>query len=235
LTGQGNTEGRFQLLTSIREFSVHRIILNMLGSLLNFLSNSFLVLLFLLFILIGRNQLIQKVQLAFESETAIRIASMLKNINQQIQRYLIAKSLISLGTGFLFYAVLRIFNVEFAIIWGLLAFLLNFIPNIGSVIATILPLPIIYIQFGHFAPVFWVGLLLTGIQAVIGNFLDPRIVGKSLHLSPLLVLFSLIFWGWLWGFIGMFLAVPIAVVIKIIFENTQSLKFMSVLMDHSTR
>jgi predicted PurR-regulated permease PerM len=125
--------------------------------------------------------------------------------------------------------------VEFAIIWGLLAFLLNFIPNIGSVIATILPLPIVYIQFGHFSTVFWVALFLIGIQAVIGNFLDPRIVGKSLHLSPLVVLFSLMFWGWLWGFIGMFLAVPISVIIKIIFENSQSLKFLSVLMDHSPR
>jgi predicted PurR-regulated permease PerM len=160
---------------------------------------------------------------------------MLKNINSQIQRYLIAKGLISLATGLLFYIVLQAFNVEFALIWSLSAFLLNFIPNIGSVIATILPLPIVYIQFGHFSTVFWVALFLVVIQVIIGNFIDPRIVGKSLHLSPLVVLFSLMFWGWLWGFIGMFLAVPIAVIIKIIFENSRSLKFLSILMDYSPR
>ncbi|RQW05358.1 MAG: AI-2E family transporter [Calditrichaeota bacterium] len=234
LNGEGEFSGGFQLLTSIRELSLHRVILNTLGSLLNFMSNSILVLLFLLFIMIGRNQLARKVQVAFEAQMAMRIAGMLKNINKQIQRYLIAKSFTSLATGLLFYITLRLFDLEFAIIWGLLAFLLNFIPNIGSVIATILPLLIAFIQFDNIAIVFWMALILSSIQMVIGNFLDPRIVGRSLNLSPLVVLFSLMFWGWLWGVIGMFLAVPISVILKIILENVKSLRFMSVLMSHSS-
>ncbi len=234
LSGRWKSGEGFQLLDSIRDLSLHRLILNTLGSVLNFVSNSLLVLLFLLFILIGRNQLIRKVQVAFEAETAMRIAGMLKNMNRQIQRYLIAKGSTSLATGLLFFIILSLFGVEFAIIWGLLTFLLNFIPNIGSVIATILPLLIAFIQFGSLGTLFWLALLLSGVQMIIGNFIDPRVVGRSVNLSPLVVLCSLMFWGWLWGFIGMFLAVPISVIIKIVFENTRSLKFMSILMSHSS-
>ncbi|MFZ0390139.1 MAG: AI-2E family transporter, partial [Calditrichia bacterium] len=180
-----------------------------------------------------RNQLMIKVQLAFPTQTATRIAAVLKNINRQIQKYLITKTLISLTTGILFGVALTLFDVEFALIWGLLAFLLNFIPNIGSIIATVLPLSIAFIQDTNFGHLFWIALVLIGIQIVVGNLLDPRIVGRSLNLSPLVVLFSLMFWGWIWGIVGMFLAVPISVIIKIIFENIESLRFISVLM--STR
>ena len=225
---------KFQLLASIRELSLHRIILQTLGSMLTFVSNSLLVLLFLLFILAGRNQLVAKVRVAFADDTAGRIAEMLKNVNHQIQRYLITKGFISLGTGIIFGVVLALFGVEFAIIWGLLAFLLNFIPNIGSVIATILPLLIAFIQFESFTPLIWLVIILVSVQFVVGNLIDPRVVGHSLNLSPLVVLFSLMIWGWLWGIIGMFLAVPIAVIIKIIFENSRSLHFLNVLMSQSS-
>ena len=227
---QVKTQGTLKWLSSLQNFSLHEVILNTLGSILNFMSNTFLVLLFLLFILIGRNQLVIKTQLAFPPETALRISTILKNINSQIQKYLIAKSFISLATGILFLIVLLLFHIPFAIIWGILAFLLNFIPNIGSVIATLLPLTIALIQVPSWSKLFWLALILVTIQMVVGNFIDPRIMGRSLNLSPLVVLFSLMFWGWLWGIIGMFLAVPIAVIIKIIFENIEPLRFISVLM-----
>jgi AI-2 transport protein TqsA len=223
-------EGSLKWLNSIRELSLHRIVLSTLGSLVNFMSNTFLVLLFLLFILIGRNNLGPKIKSAFEPEISEKISQMIININSQIQKYLIAKTFISLFTAILFYIVLTLFNVQFAIIWGILTFLLNFIPNIGSVIATLLPLSIAFIQFESYGSIVWLAILLVLIQLSVGNFMDPRIVGRSLNLSPLMVLFSLIFWGWLWGIIGMFLAVPISVIIKIIFENIESLRFISVMM-----
>lgn len=221
---------KIKWLDSIRSLSLQRIVLNTLGSMLNFMSNTLLVLLFLLFIFIGRNQVALKINIAFEYDTANRIAGILKNINKQIQKYLIAKGLISLATGLLYFVILLIFDVKFAIIWAILAFLLNFIPNIGSIIATLLPLTIAFIQFESVASVLWLLLLLVGVQFVMGNLIDPKVVGQSLNLSPLVVLFSLMFWGWLWGIIGMFLAVPISVVIKIIFENIDSLRFISVMM-----
>ncbi len=218
------------LLTTVQNLSLSKIIVAVMGSVLNFASNTVLVLLFLLFILVGRNQLVRKVHIAFAPEVAEKITAMLTNVNAQIQRYLIAKSVISLATGLLATGVLVLFRIEFAIIWGILTLLLNFVPTVGSIIATALPVGMALLQYGRLVPGVWVLLALVGIQIVMGNILDPRIVGRSVNLSPLVVLFSLIFWGWLWGIIGMFLAVPIAVIIKIILENTESLRFLSVLM-----
>ncbi len=223
-------QGSLEWLNSLKDLSLHRIVLNTLGSIVNFMSNTFLVLLFLLFILMGRNSLYLKLKRAFEPDTSERLGEILKNINKQIQKYLIAKTLISLATGILFFIVLSIFQVPFAIIWGILTFLLNFIPNLGSIIATFLPITIAFIQFEKITTILWLALCLVVIQIGIGNLVDPKVVGKSLNLSPLVVLFSLMFWGWLWGVIGMFLAVPISVIIKIVFENIDSLRFISVMM-----
>jgi AI-2 transport protein TqsA len=227
---QTSTGDKLRWLDSIQHLSLNQILLNTLGSILNFMSNTVLVLLFLLFIFIGRNQVVKKIGIAFNPETSERLTKILKNINKQIQNYLIAKGLISLATGLLYFIILYFFGVEFAIIWGLLAFLLNFIPNIGSVIATVLPLSIALIQFDSLTTLLWLTLLLVGVQVILGNIIDPRLVGHSVNLSPLVVLFSLMFWGWLWGIVGMFLSIPISVVIKIFFENVDSLRFISIMM-----
>lgn len=224
---------RLSLLHDIQNFSISGLILRTMGSLLNFLSNTFLVMLFLLFILMGRNQLSCKMSEAFDAEFSVKITSIVDKINREIRRYLLAKTLISLVTGLLFTIALYSFGVEFALIWGILAFLLNFIPSIGSVVATFLPLSIAFIQFDNYLTFTFLAIILILIQVVIGNIIDPRLMGKQLNLSPLVVLFSLIFWGWLWGIIGMFLAVPITVMVKIIFANIDSLRFLSVCMSKS--
>jgi len=222
---------RFGIMDDIRNLSVSGIILKTLGSILNFLSNTALVMLFLLFILIGRKQLTHKIEFAFKPGVSTKIATIITNINQEIQKYLVAKTFISFLTGLLSTIVLILFDVQFALVWGMLTFLLNFIPSIGSFIATVLPLSVAFFQYNdNLIMLLWIALILIAIQFTIGNLIDPRVVGRSLNLSPLVVLFSLIFWGWLWGIIGMFLAVPIAVIGKIIFENIDSLRFLSVLM-----
>ncbi|MCB0306794.1 MAG: AI-2E family transporter [Calditrichaeota bacterium] len=221
---------RFQMLTGLDKLSVTELITNTLSSITKFLSNTVLVLLFLLFILMGRNQLIKKIELAFDDSMSEKLVGIATNINQQIQKYIIAKTLISLATAFLVTVVLYSFGVKFALIWGIMTFLLNFIPSIGSVIATLLPATITVIQFENYLTIFLVVILLVVIQFVMGNLIDPKVVGGSVNLSPLVILFSLIFWGWLWGIVGMFLAVPLSVLVKIVFENIQSLRFISVLM-----
>ena len=231
VTGDIQEGDRFGILADIKNLSVSNIIIKTLGSLMNFLSNTALVMLFLLFILIGRKQLTHKIQFAFDQDLSSRISTIITNINKEIQKYLVAKTLISFLTGVLVTIVLFLFNVEFALVWGMLTFLLNFIPTIGSFVAVLLPLGVAFFQYGdHLITLLWIALILIAIQFTVGNLVDPRVVGRSLNLSPLVVLFSLIFWGWLWGIIGMFLAVPLAVIAKIIFENIDSLRFLSVLM-----
>ncbi len=204
--------------------------LSSLGSFLKFLSNLFLVLLFLVFILAGRGRLKEKIQKSFSKKDSSRINEVIYNIDRQVYKYLSVKTLISLITGAFAGLILYLFGVNYAIIWGFFTFILNYIPNIGSVIATIFPVLMAIIQFESIWPAIWILLILITVQMVFGNVVEPRILGMRLGLSPLIVILSLIFWGWLWGIVGMILAVPITATVKIICENVPPLRIVSELI-----
>jgi len=213
-----------------KDISIRDTVSSILSSISEILSDFFIVILYLIFLLIGRHGLISKFDLAFNSETSQRMKAIVNKINHGINKYILTKTLISLLTGGLVTLTLWIFNVEFAFIWGLLTFLLNFIPNIGSIIATIFPITFALVQFDNFMIVIWIAIILLVIQIVIGNVVEPKVLGKTMGISPVVVLFSLIFWGYVWGILGMVLAVPIAVLIKIILENISGLRPLSILM-----
>jgi len=212
------------------DLSLTSFLTSTVGSFISFLINLFLVLLFTIYLVLGKEHLMSKVGKAFPAEKADKTYQIFKNINTGVQRYLVAKTLISLGTGILAAVILLIFDVDFAILWGLLTFLLNFIPNIGSAIATIPPIFVAFFQYGSIFPALWIAILLLATQMTMGNFVEPRVMGKSLNLNPLVVIISLIFWGFIWGPVGMVLAVPISSTIQIICSNIDSLKPVSVLM-----
>lgn len=203
------------------------------GSFLNFLSNAFLVILFMLFILAGSGELGAKIKRAFPAETSQRIIGVTENISQQVRQYLAAKTLVSALTGFLLFLVLWILGVDFPIFWGFLAFLFNFVPNIGSFAAVVLPFGVSLLQFPTLTIPLVALILMFVVQTVVGNVVDPRLMAFSLNLSPLLVLVSLIFWGWLWGIVGMILAVPLTATIKIFFSNLEPLRPVAILMGGS--
>lgn len=204
--------------------------LSSLGPFFSFMSNLFLIFIFLVFILAGRGRTRIKIKNSFDSSRASIIIDVIQNIDRQIQRYLAIKTVVSLITGILATIVLMIFGVDFAIVFGFFTFLLNYIPTVGSVIATLLPLIIAVFQFDTLWTAFWIFLLLGSIQMTIGSFIEPKLMGKGLGLSPLVVLFFLFFWGWLWGIPGMILAVPMAAIIKIVCSNIPSLSFVGELM-----
>ncbi|MFQ6109622.1 MAG: AI-2E family transporter [Candidatus Aminicenantales bacterium] len=206
------------------------ILLSAIGPFFSFLSNLFLIFVFLVFILAGRGKTKEKIRSSFSTSRSVKIIDVIHKIDSQIQKYLAIKTVVSLFTGAMATVVLIIFGVDFAIVFGFLTFLLNYIPTIGSIIATALPLTIAAFQFQTLWPAFWILIILSGIQITIGNFIEPRLMGKGLGLSPLVVLFSLFFWGWLWGIPGMILAVPIAAIIKIVCSNISSLAFVAALM-----
>jgi predicted PurR-regulated permease PerM len=160
----------------------------------------------------------------------MQISSILGNIDDQVRQYLMTKTLISGATGVLTSLVLWILGVDFALLWGFLAFLLNFIPNIGSVISTLLPFSLSLLQFESLTIPVLVLALLGTIQVSMGNVVEPKVMSFSLNLSALVILISLIFWGWLWGIWGMILAVPFTATLKIVFENIEPLRPISVLM-----
>ncbi len=219
-----------RLAAILENLSLSTLVTNLVQAVGGFLSKAVLILMILLFMLVSRNQLLRKLPVAFSPEVSEKISSVVANINQQIQQYIVMKTFISLLTAGIVMVVMLLFGLEFVVIWGLLTFLLNFIPTVGSAVAVILPLSLALIQFESLPKVAWLGVCLFATQFVVGQVLDPRLIGKRINLSPLVLLFALIFWGWMWGIIGMLLAVPLTVVLKIVLGNVAELRFLSVLM-----
>ncbi len=204
--------------------------LSSLGSFVTFAGHALLVFIFMIFILVGQPHLPTRIHAAFDPEQAQRICEILEHITQDLQTYFSAKALISLVTGILVNLTLIFFAIDFAMLWGVLAFMLNFIPTAGSTLAAIPPIIIALLKFDSFIPAIWIAASLTFINVLLGGLIEPRLMGQRLNLSPVLVILSLLFWGWLWGIMGMALAVPIMATIKIVCENIPALRFVSVLI-----
>lgn len=201
-----------------------------LGAILGVLSSGFMVLLFMIFILAGSGQLSRKIEGAFEDEHARSMASIIAAIDEKVRQYLVTKTLVSAGTGALSALILWIIGVDFPLLWGFITFLFNYIPNFGSLLSTVFPVILALVQFDSPTPALVALVLLVVMQNLMGNILEPRLMAFSLNLSPVLVLVSLIFWGWLWGVVGMILAVPIMSMIKIVFEHIDALRPVAALM-----
>ena len=195
-----------------------------------FLGNVALVLLFMLFMLAGTGELNTKVKRAYPSDVAKTITTAFSNIGMQVRRYLLIRILLSGITGILSLLVLWILGVKFPFFWGLLTFLLVFIPTLGSILAVGLPFIFTLLQFDEFTRPLLALSLLSTIHMIMGNVVQPKLMAKSLNLSPLLIIVALIFWGIMWGPWGMILAIPLTTTIKIIFENIEPLQPVAVLM-----
>ena len=199
---------------------------------ISLISNLFLIIVFLIFILLGSPASSEKLKRAFSPTTADRVQQIVNAISKQIGRYLLTTVIISALTGIAVWLALVIINVDFAVNWGVLAFVLNFIPYVGSLIASIPPILVAIVQFyPDIRPAVTTSLALLAIQTSIGNLLAPKVVGDALNINPIVVLLSLLFWGWLWGGVGAVLAVPIVVVIKITCENVPILRPIAILME----
>ncbi len=189
-----------------------------------------MVIIYLIFLLLGKPYFNAKLRAAYNEKQAARIANVLGAISTQIGVYLSLQVLISAVTGVFVWLGLTWIGVDFAVTWGVLAFFLNFIPTVGSIVASIPPLLITFVQFESLWPLLGVGALLLTIQMSIGNFVAPKVLGERLNLSPVVVLLSLVFWGWLLGIVGALLSVPIASSIKIVCENFAPLRPISIMM-----
>jgi len=207
------------------------LIMSALGPFVSFVSDLLLVFLFMIFILAGRGRMEKKIAQAFSEDQAKTVIHAVRRIDKQVQRYFAVHSLVCLVTGALTSLILALFGVPFAIVFGVLAFLLNFIPTLGSVIATGLPVLLSVFYFSTLGPAIGILVLLMTVNFILGNAVEPRFLGKGLGLSPLLVLFSLFFGNWMWGIPGMILAVPILAVLKIVLDNIPSLRFLAAMMD----
>ena len=195
----------------------------------SFLYNGILVVVFLVFMLLSKPLGRKKLHAAFPDRSST-VSVLLDTISRQIGAYLGSLFVISLFTGFCVWGALAWMGVDFAFTWGLMAFVLNFIPTLGSVVASVPPVLIAFIQFGDLSHPLSVAAVLAVIQLTIGNFLAPKIYGDRLDLSPVTLLLFLLFWGWLWGIPGTLLSVPLAATIQITLSHIPPFAPLAVLM-----
>ena len=202
-----------------------------LGSLSSLLGDSFLILLYVLFLLIEESIFPEKLNALYNSQQRYdKTQSLFQKMDKNISRYLSLKTFVSFLTGLLSYFAFLIFGLDGAIFWALLIFVLNYIPTIGSLIATIFPSAFAILQFAEIAPFFYILVVVGIIQVVIGNIVEPKLMGNSLNISSLVVLLSLTIWGAIWGIAGMILSVPITVMMIIVFEEIPSLRPIAVML-----
>ena len=181
------------------------------------LGNTFIVLLTTAFMLLEASHLRRRIPLALRlGPEQVQGA---EQALSAVHHYLLIKAVVSLATGLAIWLWLLLLGVEFPVLWGLLAFMLNFIPNFGSLLAAVPPALLALVRSGP-ADMLAVAVGFAVVNIVLGSILEPRIMGRRLGLSPLAVLLSLIFWGWVWGSVGLLLAVPLTMVVKIVLEHS---------------
>lgn len=194
-------------------------------------ADAFLVILYVAFLIIEEAALPAKLKAMFPStEQFSRIHNLLGELNESINNYIWLKTVISLVTGTLSYFALLFIGVDSPFFWAFLIFLLNYIPTIGSLIATSFPAIMALLQTGSFTPFILVLIFVGLIQLAVGNILEPRMMGNSLNISSLVVLIALAFWGSIWGIVGMILSVPVTVMLIIIFAKIPQTRNIAIML-----
>lgn len=202
---------------------------------LAFAGGVFIILVFMVFVLLEMERIPGRIDIAFGGQQRGKLLAIVEDVNRNVQRYILVKVVMSLFTAVFSILVMALFGLDFFILFGAIIFFFNFIPYVGSWVATLIPMLVGLLQFDSALSVLWLGLLLIAVQTFFGTFMEPRYHGRNLNLSPLLILVALGFWGWLWGVIGMVLAIPIMVVLRIVLEQWESTRPISVLMSNVSR
>ncbi len=209
---------------------------NLLGSMQSILATVGLIVIYVAFLLAERGFGDRKFKALFtKEEDAKRFGEILKTISNSIRRYIWIKTIMSLVTAALSYALLKYVTVDFPETWALLIMILNYIPTIGSIIGVIFPSILALVQFDTFGPFLTIVVGLTTIQMLVGNIIDPMFMGRSLNISSFTIMATLTLWGLMWGVLGMFLAVPITVVVMIITANIPSWRWFAILLSKDGR
>jgi predicted PurR-regulated permease PerM len=204
-----------------------------IGSAGTVLVNFLLVILYAGFLLAERGRIYRRlIYLGSMRTSPSHARRTLDNIREGIRQYLFVKTVVSVATGAISYAVLAAIGLDFAAIWAIITFLLNYIPSIGSTIAVVLPALLALLQFETLEPFLVIVGVLAIVQFVIGNVIEPTLMGRSLNLSPFTIVVALMFWGAVWGIAGAFLAVPITAALVILCRELQHWRWVTILLSN---
>jgi predicted PurR-regulated permease PerM len=235
ITDAVNTTFNIDVISSAKEFlgeyKYTKLLSALFSSLKDLFGDAFLIIIYTLFLLLEEPFFSKKINAIYaKQDDQNEVNVVLKQLNKSIGRYISLKTIISLLTGTLSYFALIFIGIDAPLFWAFLIFLMNYIPAIGSLIATVFPALFAMLQFGELMPGVWVLIIVGAIQLVVGNFIDPKLTGSSLNVSPLVVLIGLAFWGAIWGIIGMILSVPITVALIIIFSEFPRTQAIAILL-----
>lgn len=215
----------------LKGFSAQNALVNIYGVFTALTSSAVLISLYIVFLFVEQHYFTQKMDYFFPAAEHRRLVNnILTHIRRDTQTYLGIKTLLSITTASASWVIMHWVGLDFAEFWALLIFFLNFIPNIGAIVATAFPAALALIQFQTWWPFVEITTGIVAIQFVVGNFIEPRLLGKSLNLSPFVILLALAVWGSIWGVLGMFLSVPITVMLMIVFAHFDATRPIAILL-----
>ncbi len=220
-----------EVTTLLENLNITNIISQFAGILSSLLSSSMMIFIFLLFIFLETDSFTSKIKALFPDD--LKREKFLKTfdkIENSVSRYFKVKTLVSFVTAVLGFIVFSITGLDSPLFWSFLLFLLNFIPTIGSIIATIFPALFSLLQFASFTPAIIILISVLAIQQIVGNFIEPKLMGKTLNISPIITIISLTLWGQIWGIIGMLLSIPITVTAIIVLSQFESTKKIAIIL-----
>lgn len=227
-----NITDSLKVTNLLKQGSITSFITNFLTSFAGIFGDFLLILLYVIFILSELGSINERVNVAFDDERASNISKTFEKIFKDLRTYISGKTIISLVLGISCGFVLWIFGVDFYFIWGFLIFITHYVPNIGAMFGISLPAIVMFLQFDNIITPIIVTLILIALDNVIGNIIEPRILGDRLNLSPLLLLMSLFMGEYVWGIVGMVLSVPIVSMLKIVLMNFEFTKPLAILMSY---
>ena len=220
-----------QLTELVHQMDFTKIVQDLGFTLAGFIGSTGIILVYTFFIFLEQKCFLPKIDRMMQGTgQRDKIRHILKRIYDDTKTYIGIKTFTSLVTGVISYWIMYAVGLDFALFWALLIFLFNYIPTIGSIAATVFPTVLALIQFPTLTPFFIVIIGVAGVQLVVGNILEPRLMGNTLNLSPLVILLSLALWGTVWGIPGAILCVPITVLFAIIFSNFEGTRPVAVML-----
>jgi AI-2 transport protein TqsA len=236
LSGYAGLEQTPDFAGFLEKIDVRKVAGGLAGAVAAFAGNFGIILIYVIFLLAEQSSFNAKIRALFpDPERREDVRGLLHRIQAQIQTYLAIKTLMSIATGLISYFVLLFVGVDFAVFWGFVIFLLNYIPTIGSLLGIVLPALLTLVQFPTLGPFFIVLVCIGATQIVVGNFIEPKMMGTQLNISPLVVLLSLALWGSIWGVAGMFLCVPLMVILMIVFAYFEKTRPIAILLSGNGR
>jgi predicted PurR-regulated permease PerM len=214
-----------------KEFSLSSIINKIISAFSTIFGNLVQIFLYVLFLLIDQQFFQAKLNALFpKKHNKDKAENILHSISKGVRTYISITTIVSLATGILTYFVCELFSLQGSVLWGFLAFVLNFIPTIGSVVAVLIPVIFALIQFTDISLVLFLFIALIVIQFILGNIVQPKMMGNKLNISQFVVILSLVVWGAMWGTVGMFLSVPLMMILMIILAQFESTKKLAILI-----